>query len=700
MAQMMNPGLMNRMKFNGGSPQLPPQPPQQMAQAPLQPGFQPQQTGMPSPPQQFGNYIDPILQQALSQNMSGANGMQQPQMNPLMQMLGYPTPGPIPTRKTGGPIPSATSALSALQQLMNLERDEVPIIAHEGEHVMTKEATEMVGQKNLDLLNQMAREMPRFKEGGGVSNWEFFERQVTTPNRSGPTSNNDKEYYDRQRKARGESEQPSDTTEGTSDRMSRTPRETTTTTTTSTDNKKYYERQKQPPPDLTEGRTIEQAPMMDPKSDSIAGVDLGGYADRQGALTLMEIGRQVVEGLTGPKRHSPEEFNYLQWPSIPPTPDAISSAQPAKDTYTSRPIGGDGQPTSGITQSQQKAVRPPQGQAQQQQQQETVPIQPPTPPVNPPKKDELTGGGEDNGRTIGKKEDISMERPYYRSPGAAPNIDWVKVSQLEPAQAYTYLQQYAGAQGKPGILNRSASGEDPRRTMFNDLASHYANLKGIEDKVNEQKWRDMLMKGESEKIKYELDRLKQISPYHADLTKAKLNLTNAQAYASLANLLTSQEQTGHLLDMSPDELLKMRKTSEEIRDLFIDRISDTKNSAYNVAKTQEDSTEAWKTYHEADIMHRMVTGTMPSEISWEDAKKVLGEKRSSFGRDKNSAAAVLDKQSFESARKSANRMLAQMQVINNPTETESVNTQAPGGGIDMNQFALGVQNLSQLLYDR
>ena len=109
--------------------------------------------------------------------------------NPMHQYYGLPedyrTPGPrstpfpmvpnfmthpelIQRRETGGTV-SPNPKLQELLQMIGEERGagEVPIMAHEGEYVLNREATDMLGKQNLETLNEVAQ-MPRFQSGGVV----------------------------------------------------------------------------------------------------------------------------------------------------------------------------------------------------------------------------------------------------------------------------------------------------------------------------------------------------------------------------------------------------------------------------------------------------------------------------------------------------------------------------------------------------
>lgn len=78
------------------------------------------------------------------------------------------TPNFMQPYETGGTV-SPNPKLQELLDLIGQERrsGEVPIMAHQGEVVMNKDAVNMLGEDQLNTLNQIAQ-MPRYEDGGTV----------------------------------------------------------------------------------------------------------------------------------------------------------------------------------------------------------------------------------------------------------------------------------------------------------------------------------------------------------------------------------------------------------------------------------------------------------------------------------------------------------------------------------------------------
>lgn len=72
--------------------------------------------------------------------------------------------------ENGGPVKQKNPQLASLVDMINMERSQgaVPIMAHNGEFVMNKEATQMLGPQRLDAINQIAQ-MPQYETGGFVN---------------------------------------------------------------------------------------------------------------------------------------------------------------------------------------------------------------------------------------------------------------------------------------------------------------------------------------------------------------------------------------------------------------------------------------------------------------------------------------------------------------------------------------------------
>jgi hypothetical protein len=88
-----------------------------------------------------------------------------PWTNPVMDAIKriQQLSGSMQQKERGGDVENEN--ISMLQKLMNLEKDEIPIIAHEGEYVINKGAVDLLGEGTIDKLNEIGRNAPRAEEG-------------------------------------------------------------------------------------------------------------------------------------------------------------------------------------------------------------------------------------------------------------------------------------------------------------------------------------------------------------------------------------------------------------------------------------------------------------------------------------------------------------------------------------------------------
>lgn len=616
------------------------QPPQQ-AQPPMQSPTPIPQMMMQQPMQQPG--IQELMQMRAQQMQQqppdiGLPSFSQPQQNPFAQMLGMQQGPPVQRYEQGGQI---NDGLAQLRELMGLDRGEVPIIAHEGEYVLNRDAVNAIGPQNLDRVNNLMQQAPRYSNGGVVG-WNFDKRKEvaeTSKNRQGEIAQQEAQQRESERTIQS------------------------------------------PAADIMGGLNRVAADM--PTKDDEIFKEIG----RQVAEKLMDFGRNAPEqgynrvaGVAEAQQESSTRALDRRRPTqasgrptnVPKSSDmegvdAVSGAQPLPDYRRDRPMGGNGQPTSGDMVNREKAVRPPAGPPKQNQTQ-------PSPPVNPPNKGEVPNqqGEAEPGP---KEEDTStpkpsMDRPFYRSPNAAQNINWEQLSDLNPGQAMSYLQQYANTQGVQTNVDVTGQRGNPNREMFADLVGHYATIKGLEDKVNQQKWRDLIGSKDVEKAKLEIAEMKAMSPYTTDLTEAKLNLTNAQTRNLLAQAEAAEEQVGRDLSIDPSQMLSAMKDVETVKGKIVDDMKDAMNTSLRFAQTQENSKEAWKDFYEKQLIYDMVSGAMSPHADYEEAVKSIGEgpKKKWFS-DKMSVDDTLSKEEYGRAQAQAMTIMTRMNQFDQVAQT-------------------------------
>ena len=92
-------------------------------------------------------------------------------LNPMYMFPPIPPAMPqihLPKYKEGGAI-KVNTPIKVLQDLMGLEKNEVPVVAHKGEAILNKEATNILGNKNIDTLNKIGQLMPKAESGGRIT---------------------------------------------------------------------------------------------------------------------------------------------------------------------------------------------------------------------------------------------------------------------------------------------------------------------------------------------------------------------------------------------------------------------------------------------------------------------------------------------------------------------------------------------------
>lgn len=140
-------------------------------------------------PQSFIDYMQSIPEAQIPTAQSEDNSPVGDKLSAILQQISqyiasHPYTGPdmsgrqqrlIDSREAGGPVENSSNpALDMLLQLIGIDksRGEVPVRAHEGEFILNKEATQAIGEQNLNALNQQAMtRIPKRETGGAVTDY-------------------------------------------------------------------------------------------------------------------------------------------------------------------------------------------------------------------------------------------------------------------------------------------------------------------------------------------------------------------------------------------------------------------------------------------------------------------------------------------------------------------------------------------------
>lgn len=607
------------------------------------PGQQQGSQQQPAPQQQIqqrypmpGPGIEELMQQAMgtSGNIQLQNFLQQqsqamaPQgfqqngpMKPnpqMMGMLGY---------EEGGDIDRSDNPLAQLMGMIKKDRDAVPIVAHDGEYVLSKEAVDMMGEKNLDYLNELGKQFqgaPSKKLGGGVDDDEKDTR-YSGGGRSSAMANSKRVKDSEEEKQKRIDEMRHRTTNNkrTSDALR--PRE---------GDQGFFQ-------SVMSGisQAVEEM-LSDPNMSTV---------DKEKVQQDAQIIKEAVEGKAKDISNFAQETNKSR-------DEAFSQQNKGWEgtgqVNPGRPMSG------GATRSFQQDI------PNKDYHDYTIPPKqspPPTPPNKggiPEDTDRQQSSPGEGVQDVNKQQGVETPEVHQRLSGAEPTVDWDRISQMDPAQAMSYMSQLAGSVGNTqGVqVGKGAGTKSEYQRRFQDLMGQYSAMKGLEDKVNAMKWDKLKRKENADKLKYEVDRLEAMSPYFGDLAKAEVDYKDAQARSLTAQAAAAEESASNAIGavLDPSKYITMLDKVDSIKSSTIEKLRRATDSSFDLAKNK-DKTPMWKDFYKKKLLYDFVSGSLSTDAGYEDVEMGEGPKGKLLSKDKSYKHTVSPEE-FETIRKRAVEM--------------------------------------------
>ena len=340
------------------------------------------------------------------------------------------------SKETGGPV-KRQGGTNLLLDLIGFEQDEIPILAHEGEVVLRKEAVDVLGgPQEVDSLNKM------------------FDPGKQAPQKKGmPTA-----------------EKGMAITSGTGDNDEEALRRIMLQMM-ATGNQPVAPLPGMPEPRRWEDLSLEERQFLldkgyvpPPRPDMPMSLSVPPGPAQQDVQQLLGVETGFMPGTEG-MGFGPEQPFFPNKPPVAQDVHALTGTWP------------------GTTGTPPPPVQPP----------TVVPVGPTTEPqVETPTKatkptggEGTTGGGKGNGTTPTVTPPPQPTAPGWRAPGSAMPVDWQAIAQMDPAAAAQYLQMMAQTQGQLPLgqmdPQAAATMSMPRsQQLFGQLMQQYTGTQETE----------------------------------------------------------------------------------------------------------------------------------------------------------------------------------------------------------------------------
>lgn len=597
-----------------------------------------------APPWAGGNY------QGKSFQHSGPGANPQDQQTDFMNQIlsSILQQGGAQSRQKGGEVSSkkpktqnGTNALSELMNLMNLEKGEVPVVAHEGEYILNSDAVDMIGEEALNRLNQMGNTMPRYQEGGLVNQMMMGQADQSPPE---PNAISDplqamqlaEQYGNNEALSRAYLQRAQELRSGGGP-----PQNSYVQQPPSSPNSQQSQPQRGPA-SRTGQTTQDQAQQASQQGDSALDQRRearSGAGDRanQAAQAISEFFSNFITpapGLTNGIDPQPGDSQAQDWQGRTFTP---SQNQRERNMF-----GVSGTFPDNTTQPQQEESS----------QQQAAPPQSPPPegsgsrnrsqPEDDPQKRLKKMPAPQQSNEPQQQQMAPQQQELnvgYRQAGQPMGVDWQALGQMDPFQAMSALQQYADTQGQfyngpqfgpqgniagPGNTNQS-------QNLMAELMNQYlGGMQAQESRTGQQATRAQTsgqqlqnrfqaetMDDRTRQLKLQVDKLAAQEPYWSDIARAELNNMRANTRNALEQAAYSAERSRSnretIMAMSPADMIGAIQSGQDLRQSYIDQQQELASSATEYAK-QDGSNAAKKIAALEQLKLRMLTGAVgPTE---------------------------------------------------------------------------------------
>lgn len=540
---------------------------------------QPIQNGMlPRYGQEFLNYRgNQALDNHVAQNEAWQNYFMEAMMNANQ----------TPRMESGGEVKNPTkSQLESFLELIGIEREGVPIVAHPGEFVLNKEATNAIGKEQLERLNNNARNIPRMETGGPVGHvpgippqarqqqplderiTQFWMQGVQNPNDLARALNVPKREIDAALQRMGVAPNvPTHTMERGTNNAGRG---------TGSSTAPSGSRGRSP----AEGRG-DSSKNLGPSNGGLERTPAVGRGDPNPGQGFRGAG--ATRSLP-PVNNMPTPWWPQQGPAPQPAPTPQNS-QVRPSPITPTPFPGP----------------------------QPAPAQPRLPAVEQP----------------------GMPPIHGRAHNQMPNIPWEQLSQMDPGQAMAVLQQYANTQsmGPVSGLHAALNSSGPQQMQFmNQLMSQYGQLTGAQvqqaqtqgQQVNNQ-FASATLDDRVRMANLETQKAAAMSPYFSDL--ARLTIEGMEADVAYKNALQEnahRERTVNFMQLKPQDVLQMGQRAQDIWNSQVSSAEESVRQAQALLNSlpergSDDQREAAeRTLAKVQLRYQFLSGNLPLETPYED----------------------------------------------------------------------------------
>lgn len=544
----------------------------------------------------------------------------------------------------GGKVNKNMKAVEEFARLLKLERGEVPIVAHEGEYVLNKEAVDSVGREFLDRINQAGQQLPRMEEGGSIGaafgsgsmsdsaqretrrvmlrrmNDNEFTELLNNPNRA-QMSGFTPEEVQMEFQRRNPQQAPAGAAPHT---IGDAEKDRFINPQIPSRGEQFINREQEGFRELgdfiVDAVTRQLPEQMRNLSTGITGAPaaFADFVERNNLTHNREAGmagglREIYPEQGPPPNRDPmeqypplheEHYDQIPTPPVGPTP-----APP-----TPSPVGPK------VTPERKKAP---------------TPSPTPAPPVPP-------AGVEEDTADIDPVQE--PKRFFMRAAGTAMPLDWEKVNSMPAGEAFNYLQQVAHSQAPwhnvPLEALRGGSHVQPQQKLFLHLVDAYNVMHGIDS----QKLHNKLKEKESDVTlrlqEFAVDRLAAEQPYWREMAalgywkeindtivsefkvmevEATFPYLTMQLDAALDKLKADTAYTQARTEMmqggvpvfeTPEDLLK---TSRQIHD-YRERLTAMSRQAVQHAQeafSRHQGTATAENFHRAHLRYMLLSGLLP-----------------------------------------------------------------------------------------
>ena len=632
----------------GAPPPAGPLPPPRMMPEGMPSHYPPDMAGAipQQAPQQTGGQQPPHFPQNPSMGMGGMDeGLSGLLMQILLQSMQQsqqqaPMAGggsPAAAFEQGGKVDKKLKAVNDFAALLDLDRGEVPIVAHEGEYVLRKEAVDSLGKDFLDRINNAGENLPRMGLGGPVGGFASSEGQRVAIQR----------LTDEDLQRMLQSENPPFSREILqAESQRRNPPTSMAPHTISSG---------EPNPFLPQGEIPsrgEQFINREREGFRELGSDVKDIVTNQLPDSMRTLSDHIMQTLSGENtKDFFEEFGeQYRYYSPPGRPDNPPGTPPEPVDAITRAAEQVGPGIAGTPQPPAPAPAPAPAPRPEVSGERRVP---PTTPSDTPTPATPTPPEPDTAPAVEPAEEPT--KYYMRAANVAMPLDWENIAKMEPGEAYQHLQTIANTQAPwhnvPLDALRGGPSMPAQHKLFHHLTDVYDSMHGITTENIERQLRKAESEQRQQLTNFTLQKLAEEAPYFGRLA----GLASQEAAANVAisemqlkeleltlpyltqeldtRLEYMRAQTEHLrtqtgamqggipLIETPEDMLKFASSVHQLRDRLTTAAKDAAQHALQLFEDNNKSEAASEAFHRAHLRYLLLSGIIPAGTKYDEARE-------------------------------------------------------------------------------